>query len=42
MTKKIWTTWEEWHAWTQENGRVLDDPTLTGVRGAVDIKENNY
>lgn len=26
MTKKSWTTWEEWHAWTQENGRNLDDP----------------
>ena len=42
MTKKSWPTLEEQDAWIQENGRVLDDPTLTGVRGAVDIKENNY
>ena len=26
MTKKSWTAWEEWFTWTQENGRVLDDP----------------
>lgn len=26
MTKKSWTTWEDWYAWTQANGRILDDP----------------
>jgi hypothetical protein len=26
MTRKNWTTWDEWSGWTKENGRTLDDP----------------
>ena len=26
MTQNNSTTWEQWYAWTQENGRNLDDP----------------